>query len=147
MAKKDEDGTVAAPATVDMNAFAGVLAQAIAQAQSIYQPREIKEGDPEFVARQQAEGFFDRFERPVYQNGKESEPRGETAETRHRASNLKSGTYFLTGRKVIVEANDKGVWLHYPTKGDAMMINQNHWRSFADLINQIWDQMHAPVPA
>lgn len=146
MAKKEDEGTAAAAAPAfDMNAFTNALAQAFAQAQAIYQPRELKEGDPEYVAMQKAEGWYDTFERPVYQNAYEAQARGLSEEVRHRASNLKTGVY-LKGR-VRVDASEKQIVLRYPTKGDAMMINQTHWRDFSDLINQIWEEMHAAVPA
>lgn len=149
MAKKDDEGTAAvAPAVpLDMHAFAQVLAQAMAQAQSIYQPRELKEGDPEYVAMQKAEGWYDAFERPVYQNGKEANPRGIPADIRHKAANLRSGGPYIKGR-VRVEASEKGVHLFYPTKNDAMMINQmQYFSSFEDLIEKIWHEQNAPVPA
>lgn len=148
MAKKEDEGTAAATPAFDMHAFAGVLAQAIAQAQSIYSPREIKEGDPEYVALQKAAGEFDLFERPVYQNAYEAQARGLSADIRHKASNLKSGTYKMRkGRMVTVEASEKQIVLRYPTKGDAMMINQTNWNDFSDLIEQLWEAQNAPVPA
>ena len=120
---------------------AGALAQAMAQAIAGIAPKpELKEGDPEYVARQQAEGWFDAFDVPVFQNAYEAEPRGLSEEVRKRASALKPGKY-LKGR-VTVEVNNAGVFLKYPVRGDNMLLNRDHWRDFPDLINKIWDEMH-----
>lgn len=143
-AKQDE---TAAPtmAQVDMNALGAAIAAGLA---TIAPRHEIKEGDPEYVARQQAEGWFDAFDGgvTVLQNAYEAQPRGLPAETRYRAAHLKPGTY-LKGRVTVnVEANGQIVRLSYPVKGDAMLINRDYWSSFPDLINKIWDEMSAPVP-
>lgn len=126
------------------------LADAFAAAMRSVQPRiEIKEGDPEYVARQQAEGWFDAFDGgvTVLQNAYEAQPRGLPKETLFRAAHLKPGTY-LRGRVTVnVEANGSVVRLSYPVKGDAMLINRDHWSSFPDLVNKIWDEMAAPVSA
>lgn len=116
----------------------GALAAAIA---SLAPKPDLKEGDPEYVARQKAEGWFDDFfGKTVYQNAYEAQARGLPEETRRRTSQLKPGKY-LKGR-VTVEVNGDAVRLLYPISGDNMMINLGHWRSFEDLIDKIWDEMH-----
>ncbi len=128
-----------APA-VDMNALATAIAQGIA---SIAPRVEIKEGDPEYVARQQAEGWFDAFDGgvTVLQNAYEAQPRGLSAEVRYRAAHLTPGKYIKGRVTVAVEGNT--VRLSYPVKGDAMLINRDYWKDFPDLINQIWNEMQA----
>jgi hypothetical protein len=129
---------------IDLASLGEVIGAAVAQGIEAIAPRhEIKEGDPEYVARQQAEGWFDTFEVPVYQNAYEAQARGLSAEVRYRASHLKPGTY-IRGR-VRVEVNNQGVHLKYPVSGDNMLINRDYWRDFPDLINQIWDEMHVPA--
>ena len=128
-----------AKAEVDLSNLGEVIGAAVAQGIAAIAPRhEVKEGDPEYVARQQAEGWFDTFERPVYQNAYEAQARGIPADIRQKACRLRSGKY-LKGR-VTVEANENAVYLRYPVSGDAMMINQTRWSSFEDLIQKLWDE-------
>jgi hypothetical protein len=141
MAREQEQ--TAAP-MIDANILAAALAQSIA---SLAPKPELKEGDPEYVERQRKEGWFDDFfGKTVYQNAFEAQARGIPEETRRRVSQLKPGKY-IKGR-VTVEMHQNGeiIRLLYPVSGDNMMINQTHWRSFEDLINLIWTEMHA-VPA
>jgi hypothetical protein len=131
---------MAATKELDQNVSTTQLADAFAAAmRSVQPPREIKEGDPEYVARQQAEGWFDTFEVPVFQNAYEAQARGLSADTRYRASHLKPGKY-LKGR-VSVEVSNSGVHLKYPVSGDNLMKNMALWRDFPDLIDQIWAEM------
>jgi len=133
-----EKETEIAPA--DLNPQMAALIQALSTSiQGIAPQKEIVEGSPEYRARQEAEGWFDSFDVNVYQNAYEAQARGETAEVRHRAARLKPGKY-LKGR-VTVEVDANGVHLLYPVKGDALMINQQHWSSFGDLVNKIWAEM------
>jgi hypothetical protein len=140
MAKRDEDGAS------DMTSLGQIIGQAVAQGIAQIAPRkEMREGDPEYVAHLASSGWYDTFEHPVFQNGYEAEARGLSAEVRHRASHLEAGTY-IKGR-VRVEVVQDRVFLNYPTKGDAMLINRDYWRDFPDLINQIWAEMQAKVAA
>lgn len=147
--------------TVDINDLASALAAALSQrdkglAESIagLAPKpELKEGDPEYVARQHAEGWFDDFfGATVYQNAYEAQARGETEQTRRRASQLKPGKYIKTKQnpegRVTVDVLNGGavVRLLYPISGDNKDINRDHWRSFGELVDKIWAEMHpAPV--
>ncbi len=132
--------------TVTNDSLATAMGAAMAQAlRAVVPPREIKEGDPEYVARLHDEGFYDSFDVPVYQNAYEANPRGLSEETRKRASTLKPGKY-LKGR-VNVEVDGGGVHIKYPVSGDNMMKNLALWRDFPDLVNQIWAEMNAPVSA
>lgn len=112
---------------------------------------EIKEGDAEYEAIKRAEGFYDEFEIPVYQNAYEAQARGLSKEIRDRAVKLRNGRYIKTvqnpGGRVEVSNNGKEVVIAYPVSGDNMMQNTQHWSSFSDLINKIWDEMHAAVQA
>lgn len=124
---------------IDLDSLGQVIGAALAQGIAATQPpRELREGDPEYVARQQAEGWFDTFEKPVYQNAYEAQARGLSPEVRWRAARLVSGKY-LRGR-VTVEADDTSVRLKYPVSGDAMLINRDYFRDFSDLITKIWDE-------
>ena len=134
--KPEPDQTV----TLDTNALASAIAQGIA---TIAPPRELKEGDPEYVARQRAEGWFDDFFGvTVYQNAFEAQARGLSEETRRRTSQLTAGTYLKGRVTVSVEANGSIVRLLYPVSGDNMMKNMRLWSSFEDLITQLWAEMH-----
>ncbi len=143
MAKTDPE---AAPqmATIDTNALAAAIAAGIA---TLAPKRQIQEGDPEYVERQRAEGWFDVFgdeNHPVtvLQNAYEAQPRGLSAEVRYRAAHLTPGTYLKNRVRVTVENDGAIVRLSYPVKGDNMMINQSHWSSFEDLITKLWAEMH-----
>lgn len=131
-----------AGASIDLKDLAAAITQGIA---SIQPAREIKEGDPEYVARQRAEGWFDEFPNKVFQNGYEAQARGLSEEIRHKAAHLKPGSY-LGGRVKVEVGQNNARYLHYPTKGDAMLINQSKWSSFEDLISKIWNESQA-VPA
>lgn len=103
-------------------------------------PYEPAFGDPAYQARLQAEGHFDTFPKPVFQNGRAAEPRGIAPEIREKAAALKSGTYW--GGKVTVEATDKSVHLMYKaTKIEDRM--SQPWRSFEELIERIWTEQSA----
>lgn len=129
--------------TIDMNALAAAIAQGIA---TIAPKPELKEGDPEYVARQQAEGWFDDFYGvKVYQNAYEAQARGLPEETRRRVGQLRPGKYIKNRVTVEIHANGQEVHLKYPVSGDAMLINRDYWKDFPDLINQIWTEMHVPA--
>lgn len=131
---------------IDMTDLGQVIGNAVAQGISAIAPhKEIKEGDPEYVARQQAEGWFDTFDGgvTVLQNTYEAQPRGLSAEVRYRAAHLKPGQYIKNRVTVTVESNGAIVRLSYPVKGDNMLINRDHWKSFPDMIDQIWAEMDA----
>jgi hypothetical protein len=138
-----------------MQAFAAAVAAGnkdLAASIAALTPKpEIVEGSPEYVARQKAEGWFDDFfGKHVYQNAIEAQARGESEQTRRRASQLTSGVYMIgknKSRKVEVIVNGEDITLVYPIKGDNLLINQQHWNSFEHLIDQLWDAMHTPVPA
>ena len=102
-------------------------------------PYEPGFGDPAYQARLKDEGFFDTFPVPVFQNGRECEPRGLSEETRTRASSLKAGTYL--GGKVTVERSDKLVHLKYKSQKIEDRMSQS-WRDFPDLIQQLWAESH-----
>ena len=124
-----------------------LVTQMVGMMQSQIPPREIKEGDPEWVERMQKEGFYDDFFGvTVLQNAYEAQARGLSEETRRRASQLKDGSYIKGRVRVSVEKGGAIVRISYPIQGDNRLINQEHWKNFPDLVNQIWDEMHA-VPA
>lgn len=129
-------------ATIDVKDLAAAFAESL---KAVQPPREIKEGDPEYVARQRAEGWFDEFPHKVFQNGYEAQARGIPEEIRIKAANLKPGKY-LGGRVTVEVGQNEARYLYYPTKGDAMLINQSKWSSFEDLITKIWNESQA-VPA
>jgi hypothetical protein len=129
----------------DINPQTAALIAALAGSiASIAPKKEIKEGDPEWVERQTAEGFYDDFYgKTIWQNAYEANPRGQSEQTRRRASQLKAGVHTLRkGRKVEVAVDGSNITLAYKVKGDALMINAQSWDSFEDLINQIWEQQN-----
>ncbi len=143
MAKADEQIQMT---TIDTNQLAAAIAAGIA---TIAPKQELREGDAEYVARQKAEGWFDAFDGgvTVLQNAYEAQPRGLSEEVRYRAAHLKPGTYLKGRVRVTVESDGQIVRLSYPTKGDAMLINQTqHWRDFPELVNKIWAEQEG-VPA
>lgn len=111
------------------------------------QPAKVIGADsPEYQDRLRAEGFFDVFPTPVYQNGRECEPRGLSQETRERASALKTGKYI--GGFVTVERTDKLVHIKYKSQTiEDRMRYASKWRDFSDLIDKIWAEMHATAAA
>ena len=68
---------------------------------------EIGYGHPKFQARLRAEGVFDEFAVPVYQNGKEAQARGLKPETLLGVADLKAGVYQVLGGKVEVARDQK----------------------------------------
>jgi hypothetical protein len=135
-----------AKAEIDTDNLGAAIGAAVAQGIAAIAPRrEMKEGDPEYVARQHAEGWFDAFDNGVVvlQNAYEAQARGLSAEVRHRAAHLRPGAYLKNRVKVTVENDGAVVRLAYPVKGDAMLINRDYFTSFSDLVNKIWDEMHA----
>ena len=128
-----------------------LIAAFTASIASIAPKKELSENDPEYVERNRAEGFYDVFEIPVYQNAYEAQARGLSEEVRYRAAHLKTGKYIKTaqnpGGRVEVTNDGKSVVIAYPVLGDAMMQNAQHWRDFPELVNKIWDEMNVPVSA
>ena len=126
-------------ASVDISSLAAAIA-------GLAPKPDLKEGDPEYVERQRAEGWFDDFfGKTILQNAYEAQARGESEQTRRRASELKPGKY-LKGR-VTVDVNGDVIRLLYPVSGDNLMKNMALWSSFGDLVDKIWNEMHATVAA
>lgn len=110
-------------------------------------PNEPGFGHPEYQRRLREEGFFDEFPVPVFQNGKQAEPRGLKAETRARMADLKPGTY-ITGLVSVLREPNGTVHLQYrhSTMADQIKLSQ-HVRNFDDLIDQIWAEQTATPAA
>jgi hypothetical protein len=138
MAKEREAAET--PVLVDANAMAAAIGQAIG---AFAPKKEIKEGDPEWVERMRAEGWYDDFFGvTILQNAYEAQARGLSEEVRKRASQLKDGTYIKGRVRVSVEDGGSTIRLSYPVKGDNRLINQQYFSDFSDLVNKIWDEMH-----
>ncbi len=136
--------------TMTMTDTEKLIAAFTASIASLKPEKEIKEGDPEYVERLRAEGFYDNFAIPVYQNAYEAQARGLPKEVIERAAKLRSGNYIKTTAnpmgRVEVTNDGKTVVISYPVLGDALMQNTQHWRDFPELINKIWDEMQAQQP-
>ena len=152
MAKdKDENGDGGKTENVDTNVL---IAQALQMLAANQPKRVLDESSPEYQDRLRAEGHYDKFDRPVYQNGIEASPRGLSAETRRRASNLKAGSY-CDGKVEVRVGNSGEVAISYSAKGDKPAAFYNrYWMKPGDpdpkfeyLIDRIWDEMHATAPA
>jgi hypothetical protein len=133
---------------VDMTSLGDIIGAAIAQGITATQPaREPKEGDKEYVAMQEAQGWFDDFDGGVVvlQNAYEAQARGLSADVRFRAAHVKPGSYIRNRVKVTVENDGRIVRFSYPVKGDAMLMNRDYFSSFEDLVNKVWAEMHTPV--
>ncbi|HYE17084.1 MAG TPA: hypothetical protein VEA69_01450 [Tepidisphaeraceae bacterium] len=103
--------------------------------------QEIGYGHPKFQERLRAEGFFDEFAKPVYQNGLKAEARGLKPETIERAPKLRAGRY-LGGKVEVVTDARGGVHLRYAnSKVQDRMRFQQLVRDFDDLIDRIWNEM------
>jgi hypothetical protein len=105
-------------------------------------PYEPGFGDPAYQERLRAEGYFDTFPIPVYQNGRECEAKGLSEETRARASALSPGKFL--GGKVVVETSE-GKFVHLKYKSvtpEDRMRSASWWKDFPDLVNQIWAEQH-----
>lgn len=110
--------------------------------------REIQFGDAEYQARLKAEGYFDAFETPVFQNGRDVEPRGLKPETLERACRLQPGKY-LNG-KVQITVDSRGqVHLLYKnsTPEERMRFAMDVAPNFDVLIDRLWQEQHAAVVA
>lgn len=128
-------------------AIGAAVAQGVAHGVAAIAPKhEIKEGDPEYVERQRAEGWFDDFfGKTVFQNAYEAQARGLSEEVRRRASELRPGTYIKGRVRVETHKNGEVVRLLYPVSGDNLQKNRDYWFDFSDLVNKIWAEMHATV--
>jgi hypothetical protein len=147
MAKNDDTTGKGGEVTnvVSTDALAAAFAAAL---KSVQPAKELKEGDPEYVERQRQEGWFDDFfGKTVWQNAYEAQARGLSEEVRRKASELKPGTYIKGRVRVEHLQNGQIIQLNYPTKGDAMMINMQHWSSFSDLVTKIHAEQNEAVTA
>ncbi len=124
-----------------MSALAAAIAQGIA---TIAPKQELKEGDPEYVARQKAEGWFDDFFGvTVFQNAYEAQARGLSEDVRRKASQLAPGKYLKNRVTVESLSNGSVIRILYPVSGDNMLMNKDHFKDFSDLVNKIWAEMEA----
>jgi hypothetical protein len=129
-----------------------MLAQTMAQQTAVLgklgdntKPYEPGFGDKAYQDHLRATGHYDTFPIPVFQNGRECEPVGLPAQTRERAAGLRPGTYLKSAKfkdGVTVEATDKLVHLKYKSQ-DAKDRMSYPFESFEDLVDRIWDEMHA----
>src|SRR5688572_32838722 len=143
MAKtKDENGDGGKTENVDPNVL---IAQVLQQLAANQPKKVITEDSPEYQERLRAEGYFDSFPKPVYQNGREAEPKGLSEQTRERAANLMPGKY-LGGQVTVEVASNGGVHIKYASKTVENRMGQP-WRDFPDLIDRIWAEMSQPVSA
>lgn len=133
--------------TTDPNAaMAAAIAEGIRSGIMQMNKPQIKEGDQEYEERLRAEGIRDEWEKPVFQNGYEADPRGESKETQHRAVRIATGSY-INGR-VHVDNTPRAVFFRYPTVSvDDRMKNKDLWRSFGELVDKLWAEMHARTAA
>jgi hypothetical protein len=138
-----------AKAEIDLSNLGEAIGAAVAQGIAAIAPqKELKEGDPEYVARLQAEGFYDDFfGKTVLQNAYEAQARGLSDEVRRRASQLRAGVYIKGRVRVEVTPSGDTIRICYPVSGDNMHKNRDHWKDFPELITKIWDEMHATVAA
>lgn len=104
--------------------------------------QEIGYGHPKYQERLRAEGCFDDFSAPVFQNGREAQARGLKPETIERAPQLRPGKY-LGGKVEVLRDNRDRVHLSYKSADvtDRMRF-QSVVANFDDLIQKIWDEMH-----
>ena len=107
--------------------------------------QEIGFGHPKYQERLKAEGFFDDFATPVFQNGKQAQARGLKPETIERAPQLRPGKY-LGGQVEVIRDNRDRVHLLYKNSKvtDRMKFDQLlKGEGFDGLIDRIWREMHA----
>ena len=125
-----------------MKSFAGAMTQLASN-----QPTKvITQDSPEYQELLKAQGFYDSFPKPVYQNGHECDARGLSIETRERAANLKAGKYL--GGKVTVEAShDGGVHLKYKSRTVEERMQAPANIPFPEIIDKIWAEMHHSLTA
>lgn len=131
-----------APAAMDPTA---IMAEVLQRMEKRERP-PITLDSEEFQERLEREGFNKRFDPPLYQNFKLANARQASDETIERCKSLVPGKYL--GGKVEVSIDAKGrVFLTYKYKTieDRMRWNATV-KSFDDLIDQIWQEMH-PAPA
>lgn len=104
--------------------------------------QEIGYGHPKYQERLTAEGCFDAFSAPVYQNGKEAQARGLKPDTIERAPKLKPGKYLGGKVEVLRDNRDRVHLLYANSKIQDRMKFQAIVSSFDDLIDKIWTEMH-----
>ena len=125
-----------------MQSFAGAMQQMAAN-----QPTKVITPDsPEYQEMLKAQGFYDSFPRPVYQNGKEADARGLSVETRERAANLKPGKY-LGGKMTVDATNDGGIHLKYKSRTVEERMQAPANIPFPELIDKIWAEMQHSLTA
>jgi hypothetical protein len=136
---KDENGDGGKTENVapDSNAL---LANILQQLVTNQPAKVITEASPEYQERLRAEGYYDTFPKPVYQNGREAEAKGLSPETRTRAATLRPGTYL--GGKVTVEGTPNGgIHIKYRSVSVEHRMSQT-WKTFEELVDRIWSEMH-----
>lgn len=132
---------------IDQNALMARMVSVLEKLGDNQKPYEPGFGDPAYQARLRAEGYFDVFPFPVFQNGRECEPRGLSEETRERASTLQTGGPYIGGL-VSVERLNRCVHIKYKSASvEDRMRYAGKWRDFSDLIDQLWAAQHPPAAA
>ena len=129
--------------TVNMTQLADAFASAMRSVQPV---KEIKEGDPEYTARLHAEGFYDEFPHPVFQNGYQAQARGLSAEIREWAGTMPAGRY-ISGRLTVDVDAKGGRHFKYPNRDNDRIINREHWKDFPEMVTKAWQESHVAVPA
>lgn len=138
MAKtKDENGDGGKTENFDPNAL---MVQLMAKLVENQPTKVITEDSPEYQERLRAEGYYDTFPKPVFQNGRDAEARGLSAEVRERAASLRPGTY-IGGKVTVEQAPGGGVHIKYKSRTVEDRMAQT-WRDFSELVNRIWSEMH-----
>ena len=140
------------PATTDVMARAfGTLAESqeamaaiLARLQENQPRKEIGFGDPEYQQRLRDEGYFDDFERPVFQNGRQMEARGLTAETRSRLVRLVPGKYLGGKIEVVLDSrNQRHLIYKSATPEDRMAFAITVGSDMNDIVTKMWAEKPA----
>ena len=106
---------------------------------------EIGFGHPKFQQQLRDSGYYVEFAKPVYQNGREAQPRGLRPETVERAPQLKAGKYLGGKVEVVRDPKDRVHLLYAHAKvEDRMRMEQLlKGEGFDGLVDRIWQEMHA----
>jgi hypothetical protein len=108
-------------------------------------PRDVSFGDTDYQARLKAETKV--FPRPVFQNGREANPAGESDATLAKIAELKPGKYI--GGFVTIDETPKGGinFVYKNATPDQRMVQMGKFTSFADLVAKCHAEMQTTVAA
>jgi hypothetical protein len=140
MARQGELETTEQPT---LAAVMATMAEVLAKVHANTPVKVLSFDSPEYQERLRAEGVFDTLAVPVYQNGREVEPRGLRPETRERVVQLQPGRYLKNAVEVVVDAKGRRHLYYKSATPEDRMRFMSVAADFDDLIAKIWAEQPA----